>query len=180
MTKRLTAPLTLLQISSRTASSVGLAVLLALSGCATTSESTDDASAGSASTGSEFSQGETPVEDNTSSSSAASSDLATAYFDYDRAEIRGDQRELLRGNAEILNRTGGSAIIEGHADERGSEEYNLALGERRAESVRKYLTALGVPRANLRVVSYGEVKTAVAGHDESAWRMNRRAEFRAQ
>lgn len=178
MTKRTTASPTLLQTAARTASALGLALLLTLSGCATTSEETED-DAPAPSTGSEFSQGETPVAE-TAAPATATTDLATAYFDYDRAEIRADQREVLRGNADILNGSGGSAIIEGHADERGSEEYNLALGERRAESVRKYLTALGVPRSNLRVVSYGEAKAAVAGHDESAWKLNRRTEFRAQ
>ena len=68
-------------------------------------------------------------------------------------------------------------MIEGHADERGSEEYNLALGERRAEAVRKYLAALGVPSSQMRIVSYGESRPAVTGHDESAWGLNRRAEF---
>ena len=71
-------------------------------------------------------------------------------------------------------------VIEGHADERGSEEYNLALGERRAEAVRRYLEALGVAESQLRIVSYGESKPAALGSDEAAWRLNRRAEFRTR
>ena len=68
--------------------------------------------------------------------------------------------------------------IEGHCDERGSEEYNLALGERRANAVKRYMVDLGVPSSQLRTVSFGEAKPAVVGHDESAWRYNRRTEFK--
>ena len=74
---------------------------------------------------------------------------------------------------------GGVITIEGHCDERGSEEYNLALGERRASGVKRYLVDLGVPASRLRTVSFGEAKPAVVGHDESAWRYNRRAEFKS-
>ncbi len=152
-------------------------VLLMLAGCSTTSETPEapPESAPPPSTGSEFSQGETPVADPVTESAP---DLQTAYFDYDRSEIRGDMRDVLRANAGALQGSRASVVIEGHADERGSEEYNLALGERRAESVRKYLTALGVSSSQLRIVSYGEARPAVAGHDESAWQLNRRAEFR--
>jgi peptidoglycan-associated lipoprotein len=155
--------------------------LLVLTGCTTPgdgpAETTDGMSgkgSPAADTGSEFSQGETPVENVVTKPSAK---LGTAYFDYNSAEIGADVREVLRSNAEILQRTGAVAVIEGHADERGSEEYNLALGERRAESVRKYLKALGVSGSKLRIVSYGEARPAVLGHDESSWRLNRRAEF---
>jgi peptidoglycan-associated lipoprotein len=150
--------------------------LLTLAGCATTSDSTDD-SGSSADTGSEFSQGETPVADTVTDASSGSMQLGTAYFDYNQAEIRGDMRAVLKANAEVLQSSNGTAVIEGHADERGSEEYNLALGERRAEAVRKYLAALGVSTSQMRIVSYGEAKPASTGHDESAWQLNRRAEF---
>ena len=66
--------------------------------------------------------------------------------------------------------------IEGHTDERGDEEYNLALGERRANSVKRYLENLGVDGSRMRILSYGEAKPAVAGHTEDAWRYNRRVE----
>ena len=74
----------------------------------------------------------------------------------------------------------GVITIEGHCDERGSEEYNLALGERRANGVKRYLVDLGVPSSRLRTVSFGEVKPSVMGHDESAWRHNRRSDFTAR
>ena len=108
------------------------------------------------------------------------SKLTAVYFDYDRWEIRTEARATLKAHAEILRGMPAGALvtIEGHCDERGSEEYNLALGQRRADSVQQYLGALGVPDGKLSTVSFGEEQPAVRGHDESAWRWNRRAEFR--
>ena len=105
--------------------------------------------------------------------------LQTVYFDYDRSEIRSDATPMLRANADQINQNAGwgRVTIEGNCDERGSEEYNLALGERRAGSVRQYLVDLGVPGTRLDIVSFGESKPAVMGHDESAWKWNRRADF---
>jgi peptidoglycan-associated lipoprotein len=107
-------------------------------------------------------------------------ELERVYFDYDRSTLRDDQRPTLRANAAAVQNHADwrTVVIEGHCDERGSEEYNLALGERRANSVRKYLSDSGVPDARLDVVSFGESRPAVQGHDESAFRFNRRAEFR--
>lgn len=106
-------------------------------------------------------------------------ELRTVYFDYNKAEIRPDARAVLKANAEIIiaNRQLGSITLQGNCDERGSEEYNLALGERRAASVKQYLVDLGVPSSRLRTVSFGESKPAVMGHTESAWRWNRRTDF---
>ncbi len=106
-------------------------------------------------------------------------ELRTIYFDYNKAEIRSDSRSVLKANAEIIiaNRSLGSITLQGNCDERGSEEYNLALGERRAASVKQYLVDLGVPASRLRMVSFGEAKPAVMGHTESAWRWNRRTDF---
>jgi peptidoglycan-associated lipoprotein len=75
------------------------------------------------------------------------------------------------------NTNWGQVTVQGHTDERGSQEYNLALGERRASAVKRYLVDLGVSASRLRLVSFGEAKAAVPGHDESAWRYNRRSEF---
>ena len=99
------------------------------------------------------------------------------YFDYDRASIRSDEVPVLRSNARMIQDASGTVTLVGNTDERGSEEYNLALGDRRATSVKRYLLDLGVPAARLRTVSYGEARPAVRGHDESAWRYNRRVEF---
>ncbi len=106
--------------------------------------------------------------------------LETIYFDFDRATVRDDQKPTLRTNSMAIasHDSWRAVVVEGHCDERGSEEYNLALGERRANAVRQYLANLGVPEHKLDTVSFGESKPAVQGHDESAWRWNRRAEFR--
>ena len=153
-----------------------LVLMLALAGCSTTTEKSTDSTDSGADTGSEFSQGEGPTREPDTGSSK-SGEFGTAYFDFDRSEIRSDMRDVLKKNAATLGDTSGVTIIGGHADERGSEEYNLALGERRAESVKRYLAALGVSSSSMKVVSYGEAKPAVVGHDESAWRWNRRADF---
>jgi peptidoglycan-associated lipoprotein len=104
-------------------------------------------------------------------------ELGTVYFDYDSAALRSDATGTLKKNADTMRGAAEVVVtLEGHCDERGSEEYNLALGERRAEAVRKYLVDLGIPGSRLRVVSFGEAKPAVMGHDESAWKWNRRVE----
>ncbi|MDX1649664.1 MAG: peptidoglycan-associated lipoprotein Pal [Myxococcota bacterium] len=107
-------------------------------------------------------------------------ELETIYFDFDRAVIRDDQKPTLRQNAQAIKNHADwrQVVIEGHCDERGSEEYNLALGERRANTTKRYLVDTGVSAARLDTVSFGESRPAVQGHDESAWKWNRRAEFR--
>jgi peptidoglycan-associated lipoprotein len=109
-------------------------------------------------------------------------ELASVYFDYDSSEVRADARPTLKSNAEAAQAHSEwrTLILEGHCDERGSEEYNLALGERRADSVKDYLVDLGIPSSRMQVVSFGSSAPAVQGHDESAWRWNRRVEFRVK
>ena len=109
--------------------------------------------------------------------SPAALELGTVYFDFDSAVLRSDATGTLKKNAAAMRGESGAVVtLEGHCDERGSEEYNLALGERRAEAVRTYLVDLGISGASLRVVSFGEAKPAVMGHDEAAWKWNRRVE----
>ena len=104
--------------------------------------------------------------------------LKTIYFDYDQEQLREDARATLQANAAWLRAHPGYKVrIEGNADDRGTIEYNLALGQRRADSVRTYLGSLGVATTDLEVVSYGEEKPAVDGSDESSWSQNRRADF---
>lgn len=99
-------------------------------------------------------------------------------FDYDSAQIRESERSKLDAVADYLKKNQGvGLIIEGNCDERGSAEYNLALGERRALAARAYLVGLGLDGANVQTKSYGEEKPVNPGHDESAWRVNRRDEF---
>ena len=106
-------------------------------------------------------------------------ELKTVYFDFDRYNIRSDQQQTLRADAKVVmaKQELGVVTLQGNTDERGSQEYNLALGERRANSVRRYLIDLGAPSSRLRTVSFGEDRPAVPGHDESAWRWNRRVDF---
>jgi peptidoglycan-associated lipoprotein len=99
------------------------------------------------------------------------------YFDFDKSDVRDDQVGTVRGAGQQLNDSGTKIVIEGHTDNRGSEEYNLALGERRAASVRRYLANLGVPMRQMTIVSYGEIRPAAQGNTEDSWSENRRAEF---
>jgi peptidoglycan-associated lipoprotein len=97
------------------------------------------------------------------------------YFEYDSAEMLPDSREILRAHGSYLSSNRSTHItIEGHCDERGSREYNLALGERRAQTVKRYLEAEGVSSGQLGIISYGEERPANSGHTETAWAENRR------
>jgi peptidoglycan-associated lipoprotein len=154
--------------------SVGGAILaIAIAGCSSTGKNTKETTGA---TGSEF-------REDSSAGSAAGSEasrvLQPVYFDYDSFTIRADGKPTLMSNSKAIKDNSGWGVvtIEGNCDERGSEEYNLALGERRANSVRRYLVDLGVPSSRLTVVSFGESKPRSVGHDESAWRYNRRVEF---
>jgi peptidoglycan-associated lipoprotein len=105
--------------------------------------------------------------------------LYMVHFDFDRYVIKDEYKGRLRANAKWLKKNSGvSIVIEGHADERGENEYNLALGDKRATSVRRYLKALGVKISNLSTISYGEEKPLNEEHSDVAWAENRRAEFR--
>lgn len=103
------------------------------------------------------------------------------YFDYDHSDIRSDQRSRIKDNADIVKRwSNWSLTIEGHCDERGTNEYNLALGERRATAAKNAMVAEGVASGRLSTVSFGEERSADPGHTESAWSRNRRAEFKVR
>jgi peptidoglycan-associated lipoprotein len=100
------------------------------------------------------------------------------YFEFDSSEVRPADRDTLTNHAAYLRENPQAAIVlEGHGDERGSREYNIGLGERRAQTVRQILELQGVGAQQLSTVSYGEEKPAVEGQDESAWSQNRRVEL---
>ncbi|MEZ0575830.1 peptidoglycan-associated lipoprotein Pal [Halodesulfovibrio aestuarii] len=104
---------------------------------------------------------------------------APIYFDFDKFDIKAEYRTVLKHNAMMLQKYPMMRVlIEGHTDSRGTSEYNLALGERRARAVQDYLIVLGVPATQLEIVSYGEERAAVQGASEAAWAKNRRAEFK--
>jgi peptidoglycan-associated lipoprotein len=104
--------------------------------------------------------------------------LKMIYFDYDRFYIREDAKPVLEANATWLRKFSSiKVLIEGHCDERGTEEYNLALGEKRAKSTMDYLTSLGISPDRMKIISYGKSQPLDTGHNESAWQRNRRAQF---
>ena len=100
------------------------------------------------------------------------------YFDYDQTDVRAEYQAAVEAHARFLANNPTTAItLEGHADERGSREYNLALGERRANAVRRYIVLLGASAEQLRSVSYGEERPVSENHDDAAWALNRRVEI---
>ena len=102
----------------------------------------------------------------------------TVYFDFDSSEIKGDGTDIVAAHARYLAANPGTRVrLEGHTDERGSREYNIGLGERRAQAVRRALLLQGAADAQISTVSYGEERPAAAGHDEAAWSKNRRVEI---
>jgi len=102
----------------------------------------------------------------------------TIYFDFDQSDIRPESVDVLRAHAAyLLNNSGASITVEGHCDERGSREYNIGLGERRASAIKRFLQAEGVADSQINTISYGEEKPVDSGHGEAAWSMNRRGEL---
>ncbi len=104
--------------------------------------------------------------------------LDSIYFDFDDSTLRSDAKSQLREAAKAMRDQSLVRIeVQGHCDERGAEEYNLALGQRRAQSAKRYLTDLGIRDSRIKTKTFGETLPAVRGHDESAWARNRRDEF---
>lgn len=107
-----------------------------------------------------------------------SDDLKTVHFAYDSYKLTGESRNILKNSAKWMKDNPSATIqVEGHCDERGTTEYNLALGERRANAAKDYLVKLGVDAARVSIISYGEERPVDPGHDEGAWAKNRRDEF---
>jgi peptidoglycan-associated lipoprotein len=111
-----------------------------------------------------------------------SGSVVDAYFDYDKSDVREDARAALTKDADALKAIfasfpDASVTVEGHCDERGSAEYNLALGDRRATSAKEFLVQLGVPGDKLKTISYGKERPQCTDHDETCWQKNRRAHF---
>ena len=101
------------------------------------------------------------------------------YFDYDSSEVKAEYREAVEAHATYLSRHPDTIVtLEGHTDERGSREYNLALGERRANAVRRQMVLLGASAGQIRTISYGEERPQAEGHDEQAYAQNRRVEIK--
>lgn len=109
---------------------------------------------------------------------ALTASLADVYFDYDRSSLNEEGRAKLEANARLLREERGwQLVITGHCDERGSRDYNLVLGERRAQAVKRYLADLGIPTATVQLASYGKEKPFCSESNEDCWKQNRRAHF---
>ena len=118
------------------------------------------------------------IELNGSSDDNTAGPLQTVYFAYDSSALSSAARSVLEQNAQWLKTTNQVDIqVEGHCDERGGHQYNLALGERRARSIKDYLVALGVSEDRISIISYGKEKPVSFGHDEQSWSANRRGNF---
>nr|WP_297457055.1 peptidoglycan-associated lipoprotein Pal [uncultured Halomonas sp.] len=164
------------------AKSLAVAVsLVVMAGCSSSGGTQDGSMDGTGTTaGGVSSQGMTNGQ--TSGSQMGSQvgipDVRTIYFDFDKDTIRPEFESVLNAHADYLrNNPNTTVILEGHGDERGTREYNLGLGERRAQSVESYLTVQGVSPSQLEIVSYGEERPAVQGHSEEAYAQNRRVVF---
>jgi peptidoglycan-associated lipoprotein len=124
----------------------------------------------------------TPTNPSATLEQRVNSDLQDAYFDYDKSDIRGDAREALNRDAAALKSIladfpNASIVLEGHCDERGSAEYNLGLGDRRASAAKDFLVQLGVPGDRVRTISYGKERPVCTDASEDCWQKNRRAHF---
>lgn len=107
--------------------------------------------------------------------------LGDIFFDFDKSELRAEAVQQLQKNFDWMKQNlSGTLIIEGHCDERGTNEYNMALGERRANAAKDYMINIGADPARMQTVSYGEERPFALGHDEAAWQQNRRAHFVGQ
>ncbi len=159
---------------------VGIASVLALTACAGSGKTTPTDTGPSTPTG-------TGVENNNLTRNTTPTPEVTVpeapletvfYFDFDSSVLKPQSRQALLAQADRLKQSGASVRLEGHADERGSREYNLALGERRANAVRDFLVLQGVSRGKIETVSYGEERPARSGSTETSYSANRRTELK--
>ncbi len=157
-----------------------LAATLTLTSCASnkkTTEGVDNTNVDTTTTDTANNSG-SALELNGDSDSSRAGVLKTVYFDYSSATITSSTRDTLDANAKYLKaNTAVKVQVEGHCDERGSIQFNLALGEKRAKSVRDYLVSQGITSSRISVISLGKEKPVAFGHDEDAWSQNRRGNF---
>jgi peptidoglycan-associated lipoprotein len=157
-----------------------LACTLTLTSCASNKKKTDGGDNMNADSALDNGNnaGGVSLELNGDSDSNRAGSLQTVYFDYSSATITGSARDILNTNAEFLKKNAAVKVqVEGHCDERGSVQFNLALGEKRAKSVRDYLASQGVASNRISVISLGKEKPVSFGHDEESWSKNRRGNF---
>ncbi len=153
-----------------------IALFVSMVGCSSTKKKVqvDNADA-EVSVGSEGASG---LEVNGDSDSGRAGALKTVYFDYDSSTLSSSTKSTLTANAEFLKSNATVEVqVEGHADERGGVQYNLALGESRAKTIKDFLVALGVSAKRITTISFGKERPISFGHDESSWSQNRRGNF---
>ena len=158
-----------------------MAALLLVAGCETPADNTDTGTG----TGTETASSDAPPPPPPPPPEAASVDPQEylvvnvgdrVFFDFDKSDLRPDAIDQLNRQADFLKDNGSiTVVLEGHADERGTREYNLALGDRRASSAKQYLQSVGVDGGRMETISYGKERPAVLGSNEDAWAQNRRA-----
>ncbi len=158
---------------------IGMAALALIAGCKSKPKVDDNNSAVTAPVNSEAVVDSTPLSFDVAGSDSGKIDgLVTVNFEYDKSQLNSDAKKKLQDNANWLKKNSKTKIqIEGHCDARGSLEYNMALGERRANAVKAYMTGLGIPGSRLKTISLGKDKPLVQGDSEDAYRQNRRANF---
>jgi len=161
-----------------------LAMTVAVSGCNKNKRkdgaTVDSESVSTAGTGTEYGPDGQPLGE-WQGGAGAQGDLLSQtriYFDYDSSMLTAEGQAIAEAHAHFLAGNNVSIVLEGHTDERGTREYNLALGERRAKAVADVFMALGIDPARIETISYGEENPVAEGHDESAWQLNRRVEIR--
>ncbi|BBP84834.1 peptidoglycan-associated lipoprotein Pal [Pseudomonas sp. No.21] len=153
---------------------LALAMAVAV-GCS--SKGGDDSGQGAVDPNAGYNSGNSGV-DGSLSEEAALRAITTFYFEYDSSDLKPEAMRALDVHAKDLKGNGARVVLEGHTDERGTREYNMALGERRAKAVQRYLVLQGVSPAQLELVSYGEERPVATGNDEQSWAQNRRVELR--
>ena len=166
--------------------------VLFLIGCGTSGEVKDEGAGTTGTTGTDTSPTTTGVGDGDGgkmeTTTGSEGDLLddinaliskrVVYFDFDRSDVKDDFRAIVAAHGKYLAANSNARVtLEGHADERGTREYNIALGERRIAAVQRILTLQGASSSQVNSISYGEERPAALGHDEDAWSLNRRAEF---
>jgi peptidoglycan-associated lipoprotein len=157
---------------------IALAIVLTAFGCASRSEPVPEPIATSGSEMGPEATVDRGLGGRDAEAEALTARFQTIYFEFDKSSLLPDARQALQHNGDLITQNPGFNVeIQGHCDERGSNEYNMALGQRRAESARQYLVDLGVAASRITTMSYGEEQPAVQGHNEVAWSKNRRAEF---
>lgn len=158
-----------------------LAMVLTLSSCANMKKKTTDGATDSLPDSAQVDDGKNAgmaLDLNGDSDSNKAGALKTVYFDFNSAGLSNDTKDALNNNAQFMKSNAAVKVqVEGHADERGGVQFNLALGEKRAKSVREYLIGQGVEGARISIISLGKEKPVSFGHDEESWSKNRRANF---